>query len=141
MDFQGGHSRGEGLGDQLRQWSEPVDLSTGLFVSVVVVATLLQVAMVVAGHYKKSVSNWFAVGGMGISLIAGLCYASLARHASIGDSIIGATLAGAACALVGIAVSYFLRDVQAQLLLLGTLSSAVTGAIGGWIGHLVAKQG
>jgi hypothetical protein len=46
----------------------------------------------------------------------------------------GGVLAGAICALIGIAVSYFLKDVPASLMLLGTLSSAVTGAIGGWLG-------
>jgi hypothetical protein len=52
--------------------------------------------------------------------------------------VVGGILAGAICALLGIAVSYFLKDVPASLLALGTLSSAVTGAIGGWLGSRFA---
>jgi hypothetical protein len=61
-------------------------------------------------------------------------YAVLARGATTGSAVIGGVLAGAICALIGIAVSYALKDVPASLLVLGTLSSAVTGALGGWLG-------
>jgi len=53
-----------------------------------------------------------------------------------GSAILGGVLAGGLCALIGIAVSYLLKDVPASLLALGTLSSAVTGAVGGWLGTL-----
>ena len=42
-------------------------------------------------------------------------------------------IAGAACALIGIVISYLLGDVTAAVIAFGTLSSAVTGAIGGWL--------
>jgi hypothetical protein len=48
----------------------------------------------------------------------------------------GCAAAGAICAFLGILVSHLLGDVPASLLALGTLSSAVTGAIGGVIGAL-----
>jgi hypothetical protein len=100
------------------------------------VGTLLQVAMVVAGHSSPAVAQLFAVGGMGLSLVAGFLYARLARPATKGSAAIGGGAAGAICAFIGILVSYLLGDVPASLLALGTLSSAFTGAIGGVIGAL-----
>jgi hypothetical protein len=104
-----------------------------------VLGTLLQVAMVVAGHSNKSIANLFAVGGMGFSLIAGLVYAIAARGGSTSSLAIGGLIAGALCAFIGIFVSYMLHDVPMSLLALGTVSSAVTGAIGGAIGKLFAR--
>jgi xanthine/uracil permease len=98
------------------------------------IGTVLQTAMVVAGHSNRSIAKLFAVGGMSLSLIAGVIYAAMARGGTTGSAVTGGVIAGSVCALIGIAVSYFLKDVPASLLLLGTLSSAVTGAIGGWLG-------
>ena len=98
------------------------------------IGTVLQLAMVIAGHSNKSIANLFAVGGMSISLIAGIIYAVSARGTPLGAGVLGGVVAGGLCALIGIAVSYYLKDVTASILALGTLSSAVTGAIGGAIG-------
>ena len=102
-----------------------------------VVGTVLQVIMVVAGHSNRSIMNLFAVGGMGFSLIAGVLYTLSARGGPASSLLIGGLLAGAICALIGILVSYMLKDVPVTLLILGTVSSAVTGAIGGWLGRLL----
>jgi hypothetical protein len=104
-----------------------------------IVGTVLQVAMVVAGHSNKSIANLFAVGGMGFSLVAGIIYAVTARSGTASSLAIGGLLAGALCAFIGILVSYLLHDVPMSLLALGTVSSAVTGAIGGAIGKFVAR--
>ena len=101
------------------------------------IGTVLQTAMVVAGHSNKSIAKLFAVGGMSLSLVAGLIYAALARGPT-GSAILGGVIAGGLCALIGIAVSFALKDVPASLLALGTASSAVTGAIGGWLGTFFA---
>lgn len=100
-----------------------------------VVGTVLQLAMVIAGHSNTSIAQLFAAGGMGISLVAGVVYAKLAGAGSVGSYAIGGLIAGGACALIGIVVSYLLGDVTALILVAGTLSSAVTGAVGGWLGH------
>ena len=100
------------------------------------IGTLLQVAMVVAGHSSPAIAGLFAVGGMGISLVAGVIYARLAKDATKRSAAIGGGVAGAICAFIGILVSYLLGDVPASLLALGTLSSAFTGAIGGFLGAL-----
>src|SRR5512141_1165245 len=101
-----------------------------------IVGTVLQVGMVVAGHSNDSVKSMFAVGGMGLSLVAGLIYAFLTPTAerTLGPLAAGGAIAGGVCAFIGILVSHFMGDVPASLLLLGTVSSIVTGAIGGAIG-------
>jgi len=98
--------------------------------------TVAQVAMVVAGHYSPGVAKFFAVGGMGLSLLAGLLYAALS-HGGLVEGAFHGAVAGGVCALIGIGVSRALGDVPTSLLLLGTISSIVTGAIGGAIGRLV----
>jgi hypothetical protein len=103
------------------------------------VGVVLQIAMVVAGHSNKSIAALFAVGGMGFSLIAGLIYAVMARGMATSALAMGGLVAGALCAFVGIFVSHMLGDVPALLLALGTVSSAVTGAIGGLIGKMFAR--
>ena len=100
------------------------------------VGTMLQVAMVVAGHSNKSIAALFAVGGMGFSLVAGVIYASW-HAAARRRRWRSADSSPARCArFIGIFVSYLLGDVPASLLALGTVSSAVTGAIGGAVGRL-----
>ena len=98
------------------------------------IGTVLQAAMVISGHTNQKIAKLFAVGGMSLSLLAGLLYAVLATGNTTSSAVIGGILAGGLCALIGIAISYFLKDVPASLLAFGTLSSAVTGAIGGWLG-------
>jgi hypothetical protein len=95
--------------------------------------TVLQIAMVVAGHSNESVKGLFAVGGMGISLAAGVLYVLLAPKSVDYSPALGGLIVGADCAFIGIGVSCALGDVPASLLVLGTLSSAVTGAIGGFV--------
>lgn len=105
----------------------------------IIVGTILQVVMVVLGHSNKSIASLFAVGGMGFSLIAGLLYAWNSRGAPASSLAVGGLIAGGVCAFIGILVSYFLRDVPASLLLLGTISSMVTGALGGWLGKFLSR--
>ncbi|MEO8337517.1 MAG: hypothetical protein ABI664_21255 [bacterium] len=100
-----------------------------------VVGTVLQLAMVLVGHSNASIAALFGPVGMGISLVAGLIYASQARGSSVGSAALGGFVAGGLCALIGIVVSFALGDVTALILALGTLSSAVAGAIGGWVGR------
>src|SRR6476659_10054366 len=104
-----------------------------------VIGTVLQIVMVVAGHSNKSIAGMFAVGGMGFSLVAGIIYAVTARSGTTMSLVTGGLAAGALCAFIGIFVSYMLHDVPMSLLALGTISSAVTGAIGGAIGKFFAR--
>lgn len=103
------------------------------------IGTALQVAMVVTGHTVAPVKDLFAIGGMTISLVAGIAYVLLAPRSEKVSPTLGGLLAGGFCALIGIGVSYGLGDVPASLLALGTVSSAVTGAIGGWVTARLAR--
>jgi uncharacterized protein YndB with AHSA1/START domain len=116
-------------------------LNTRALLLASLLGTVLQVAMVVAGHYNKSVASVFAIGGMGLSLIAGLLYALWARGNSTSAIVLGGLAAGAICAFIGILVSHLLGDVPRSLLVLGTISSAVTGALGGWLGTFLFRSG
>lgn len=109
-------------------------------ITAIVAGTALQVAMVAAGHFSPAVAAYFAVGGMGISLLAGLLYALRAGPLSPLPAGAGGAVAGGVCALLGIVVSFLLGDVSAVILIFGTASSAVTGAIGGTLGRLFVRM-
>ena len=100
------------------------------------IGAVLQLAMVIAGHFVPAIANLFAVGGMLISLVAGLLYARAAKG-GWGDSVLGGLIAGGVCAFLGILVSYLLEDVTVDILWMGTAGSAVAGLVGGAIGKLV----
>ena len=114
-------------------------MNTRALIIATVVGTILQVCMVVLGHSNQSVKNLFAIGGMGFSLIAGIVYAIVAGGGTAGSLALGGAIAGGICAFLGILVSHLLGDVPATLLVLGTISSIVTGAIGGWLGKFFAR--
>jgi len=101
------------------------------------VGTVLQLLMVITGHYVTAVANLFGPLGMAISLAAGLFWARDAAG-SYGGAAGGGAVLGGACALLGILVSLALGDVSATILALGTISSGVTGAVGGLVGRRFA---
>ncbi len=74
-------------------------------------------------------------GGMGISAFAGLLCGRGAG--GYGGAALAGAVAGGVCALIGIAVSVLLGDTQAMILAFGTISSAVTGAVGGLVGRAI----
>ncbi|WP_157123704.1 hypothetical protein [Allosphingosinicella indica] len=97
-----------------------------------------QLAMVVAGHYNAFIKdNVFAVGGMAISLVAGLAYARLAAE-GWPSSLAGGLVAGGGCASLGIALSLALKDVPPAVLAFGTIGSAVAGLAGAAIGKVLS---
>ena len=103
---------------------------------VLLVGTVLQVAMVVAGHFVPFVAlHVFALGGMAISALAGILYGRAAS--AYGGAALGGAIAGGGCALIGIALSVLMGDTPAMILVIGTVSSTVTGAIGGALGRLI----
>jgi hypothetical protein len=100
----------------------------------IMVGTEAQLAMVIIGHWVAFIKHdGFATGGMLISTLAATLFARDARLPR-GRSALWGAVVGGVCALVGILVSVALGDVSALILLVGTASCAVTGAIGGAIG-------
>jgi hypothetical protein len=115
-------------------------MSRSALINATIVGTLLQLAMVVSGHFNTGIASLFGVLGTTISLVAGVLFALWAKQPTLGSSAIGALLAGGICALLGILVSYFLGDVTATIIVFGTLGSAVAGAIGGAVAHMVTSR-
>lgn len=102
-----------------------------------VTGTVLQVLMVVGGHSNPDVQEWFAIGGMGISALAGGLAAWGSR--AWGGAMTASGIAGGLSALIGIGVSVVLGDVPESLLLFGTLASLVTGVIGGVLARAITR--
>ena len=93
--------------------------------------------MMLAGYYSAFVRNdVFALGGMAISLVAGLTYGWRAGG-GWGVRLTGGAVTGGACAFLGIAASVVLKDTAPMILVIGTVSSAVTGLIGGAASRLL----
>lgn len=102
--------------------------------------TAAQVAMVAIGHYSPYVAaNFFAIGGLLFSFLAGFGYARAAEGGWT-DSLAGGVVAGALCAFLGIGVSVLLGDVPTSLLAFGTGGSAVTGLLGGALARLIPRR-
>jgi hypothetical protein len=101
--------------------------------------TILQMAMVIAGHYVAAISLLFAPIGVLVSLVAGLVYAARAGRGAATERLLVGAVVGGGCALIGIAVSWALHDVPALILVVGTASSAVSGALGAAIGRVWGK--
>ena len=100
----------------------------------IAIGTVLQLAMVLAGHWVAPVAALFGPLGVTISLLVGLLWAREHAH-GYGQGAGGGALVGGSCAFLGIVVSWMLGDVTAVILAFGTASSAVTGALGGLLGH------
>jgi len=113
----------------------------GGLVTYTAIGTVMQVAMVVIGHFNEFVkNNVFALGGMGISLLAGLLFARAAAHC-MGSAIKGGAIVGGVCAVLGVAVSMALGDTDAMVLAIAAVSSSITGLIGGVIGFKMSGRG
>lgn len=108
-----------------------VNQGNGAMVKYTAIGTVLQIAMVVGGHYNEFIRmNVFALGGMAISMLFGALWAKSAAT-SKGGGFGGGALVGGLCAIIGIAVSVILGDTEAAVLAFGTLGSAVMGGLGG----------
>ena len=105
-----------------------------------IVGTLLQLVMIVLGHFVPWVrDNVFMFGGMMISAVAGYLYA-MDFAAGYMRGALGGAIVGGACALIGIAASVLLGDTALFVLALGTAISVLTGAVGGLWGQLAARM-
>jgi hypothetical protein len=113
-------------------------LDTNALQRAAIIGTIIQVAMVVIGHFVPFVADHvFMFGGMLISAVAGFFYVRGAGDYAV--AALGGAAAGGVCALIGIALSVLLGDTASAILVVGTLSSAVTGALGGLAGRAVAR--
>jgi hypothetical protein len=112
----------------------------GPLVKSTIIATVVQLIMVIAGHSMPAVANTFAVGGTTISALAGVLFALMARGSTAGTAAGGGVIAGGLSALIGILVSHFMGDVPASTIAIGTGASAVAGVIGALIGKMASRS-
>lgn len=103
------------------------------------IGTVLQLALAVFGHYDARIASLFAAGGMFLSVLAGFLFGRWSGPLARTGAIAGGAFAGAVCALLGILESYSLKDVPGWVIAFGPSSSAVTGAIGGYLGKLTRR--
>lgn len=119
-------------------------ISTPDLLRATTLGTVLQIAMVVTGHFVPAIARLFGPLGMTLSLVAGAAYAVWAAvpgdRPATGGAAAGGAVAGGVCAFIGIAISLALGDVSAALLGLGTASSAVAGALGGLLGAAYLRK-
>ena len=105
------------------------------------IGTVVQLLMIGAGHFVPVIRDHvFAIGGMLISLLAGLLYAWQAPG-GWGPSLGGGAIVGGVCAAIGIAASVALKDTSAAVLGFGTVASVVAGAVGGAVARALPRRG
>ena len=104
----------------------------------ILVGTFLQLVAVLTAHFSLWIeTHAFLFAGMMISATMGFLYAQdVARGYARGAY--GGAIAGGVCAFVGIAVSVVLGDITAWMLLVRSLISVLTGAVGGVYGQMSA---
>ncbi len=95
----------------------------------VVISIVLQVAMVVTGHYVEAVINLSALLGVGIPLIVGGVFGATSASDYRNALSAGFTI-GISGAFVGILLAVLMGDQEWLLLTFGPISSAITGLIG-----------
>jgi 1,4-dihydroxy-2-naphthoate octaprenyltransferase len=114
-------------------------MNRNALVKSLVIATALQLAMVLAGHWIAFIKdNLFAALGTAISILGAVHYARAARP-PMAWAALGGAIVGALSGLVGILVSYVLKDVPVEVLWIGTGAGAVGGAVAGTVARLVFK--
>jgi hypothetical protein len=107
-----------------------------------VISAVLQIVLVVVGHFSPGVLKMVPIIGTLIPLIVGLFYA-VAAKISWGNASWGGAVAGGVGALIGAVVNVALGDggpEPAKTVMIATVASLVAGLIGGLIGHAVAGR-
>jgi len=100
---------------------------------------VLQVVMVVCGHFSETVLNLSGVLGTAIPFVLGIWYgASVPRR--FGESAGGGFVIGIVGAVVGVLVAILIGDQTWMLLTFAPLSSAITGLLGALIGTAVSGR-
>ena len=103
--------------------------------------TILQVALVVLGHFVPRLQplGLFPIGGSAIGAIAGFCYARWSVG-PIGRAMGGGAVAGAVGGVLGAIVSYLLKDIPPSTIVVAGGSTLVTGLVGGLVGRLLSPK-
>lgn len=101
---------------------------------------VLQLAMVVTGHFSTAVLNLSGILGTGIPFVLGIVYGAKVPK-GYGTSAKGGFVIGIVGAVIGVLAAIIMGDQTWILLTFAPLSSGVTGTLGGLIGTAAAGQG
>ncbi len=113
--------------------STPLGKATGI-------ATILQCVMVLLGDNMASVANLFPVLGTAIGGLGGFLFSRWSPDAPQGKRLTGGVIAGGVSGLLGTIVSVALGTVPVSTIAVGTGSSGVAGAIGGYLAKMVGGK-
>lgn len=102
-----------------------------------VIGSVMQVIMVLIGHWVAAIASIFTILGTLISLAVGVLFARDVRPGYAGAAV-GGALVGGIAAFVGVAVSFAIGDVARNIIAVATLSGLVAGVLGGLIGQASA---
>ncbi len=98
--------------------------------------TILQIGLVVAGHYSDGVYSAWPVPSLSTSVLAGVAYVIHIRR-SYGDSAWHGGMVGGICTFLGTALAAVLADVSALQLATVALGGIVVGAVAGVLTFVV----
>lgn len=101
---------------------------------------VLQVAMVVAGHFEERILLLSGILGTGIPVVLGLWYGATVPR-GYREALKGGFLVGFVGAVVGVLVAIALGDQPWMLLTFAPLSSGITGVLGAGIGAALSGRG
>jgi hypothetical protein len=104
------------------------------------IGTILQVLMVVGGHFMPQLAQLFPVLGTGLGGLTGLLFALFNKGATGGALAGGGAAAGGIGGLVGSAISMAMGDVPGATVGIAAGSTAVAGAIGAILGKLLGGK-
>lgn len=99
-------------------------------------SVILQVAMVVVGHFVEVVRLLSGPLGVGVPFILGMAWGA-GRQPPVRDASRDGFVIGAAGAFVGVLLAILLGDQGWALLTFAPISSGLTGLLGAIIGRLV----
>ncbi len=109
--------------------------SRGALARATIIGTLLQVAMVVLGHWVEPIRNGFPILGSLIGFATGIMFGKWSHRAGRMGSARGGAIAASVSSFLGTIVSFGLHDVPGNVIGIGTLTGIVTGMIGGAVAH------
>jgi len=105
-----------------------------------VLGTVLQVLMVVSGHFIPSVAGLFPIIGTGLGGVAGALAGLWAPDRGVGRAAGEGLIAGGSGALIGTIISHLIGDVPTSVIAIGTGASGAAGVIGGVVGRMLASR-
>lgn len=110
-------------------------MNQGALTKATITGTLLQVIMVVVGHFVPAVASSFPVVGTGIGAVTGYLFSKWGGRPTRMASASGGALAGGVAGMLGTVLSAALGDVPMSTIGVATISTVVAGVLGGAVGH------